>query len=102
MKTATLKVIINNIQHERYPRKVPDTARPFRWWNAVEKEEVAHRYYKKELRSLEMCAMALLFARVGTVYEVMDIRVGRHVATFRVTVHGTIYEPANTRYRVKE
>lgn len=100
--TAVLRVVINNVQHEHYPRKIKDTARPYRWWDANEKKEVIHRYYLKELRALQMCAMALLLERVGTVYEVMDIRTGRHVATFRVTVNGTIYEPINTKYRVKE
>jgi hypothetical protein len=100
--TAKLTVIYNNIAHERYPRKVPDTQRPFRWWNANEKKEVPHRYHLKELRSLQRCAEALFLEKVGTVYEVMDIRTGRHVATFIVTINGTLYQPANTRYRVKE
>jgi hypothetical protein len=71
--TASAKVIP---LHARYPHDV-ESVRPFRIWNALDKQQLRWRYYSDKRHAHIGALIEARWAAVGTTLEVFDIRTGR-------------------------
>jgi hypothetical protein len=81
------EVMTSPVQLRLVPRlelpRVKDTTRPFRIWDSVERRAVRWRCYAIE-RNAHNSALALCrWESVGRTLEVVDIRTGRWLATYR-------------------
>jgi len=69
----------------------PDTLRPFRLWNANEKEFARWRYYSDARRAHMGALIEARWAKVGTVIEVVDVSVGKMIGSYRRGVNDILF-----------
>lgn len=78
------------------PEPNPETVRPFRLWDSVEKEYVAHRWYATERRALDSALLLVRWEQVGRSIEVLDIRNMKWLATYTRRVNLIQYDHLDT------
>jgi len=81
------QAVVRLVRTSQYPRTDEETQRPFRIWDSVEKQDVAHRYYKVEKNALDSALLEVRWAKVGRTLEVYDISNGRWLGTYKRGLH---------------
>ena len=62
--------------HDRYPHDA-ESVRPFRLWDAKEKQQMQWRYYSNKRNAHVGALIEARWAEIGKTIEVFDIRTGR-------------------------
>jgi hypothetical protein len=64
-----------------------ETVRPFRIWDSVEKHAVPWRCYSDERRAHNSALALCRWEQAGRTLEVVDVRTGRWLATYKRGLH---------------
>jgi hypothetical protein len=67
------------------------TKRPFRLYNPKTKTAYRWRYYTEWRRAVNATFIELKWAAVGTVIEVIDIRIGKLLGQYKRTVNSVTF-----------
>jgi hypothetical protein len=70
----------------KYP-EVEETVRPFRLWDAVNKVNLAHRYYVHDRNAHLGALIEARWAQVGTTIEVYNCLTGRMLGQYTRRIH---------------
>lgn len=74
----------------------PDTLRPYRLYNAKANVQIKHRYYSSQRHAEWGVLKELKWLPVGTVIDVIDVRVGHLLCTYQHVMengkHGIRYQ----------
>lgn len=74
------------VPKDELPR-VKDTSRPFRIWDSVQKHAVQWRCYVHETNCHNAALALCRWEQIGRTLEVIDVRTGRWLATYKRTVN---------------
>lgn len=74
-----------------YPVRAEVEKRPFRLWDSKKKAEYRWRYYSNWKRAVNAAFIELKWADIGTVIEVIDIRIGKLIGQYKRTVNSVTF-----------